>query len=129
MAGFFEGTELAAGAHVTTAEVRESRVALCEEQRASYYRAFAEHFRQKKWPALLFYYAKDEPKPEDYPLVIGQARLVRRAGQIPVLVTAPFSDTWKGAADILCPNLNCLFPRPGPVACSAIQSAYSLRAR
>ncbi len=128
MAGFFEGKELASGAHFTTAEVRESPVALSEEQRSSYYRAFAEHFRQKKWPALLFYYAKDEPRPEDYPLVIRQAQLVHRAGPIPVLVTAPFSETWKGVADILCPNLNCFFPRPGPLTCSAIQSADSLRA-
>src|SRR5262249_32196947 len=82
---------------------------------------------QKKWPVLLFYYAKDEPKPDEFPIVAAQAHRLHQAGRIPVLVTVPFSESWKGIADILCPNLNCFFARQGAATCSSVFSADVLR--
>lgn len=124
---FLEGTVLPSGARFTTAEVRDSRQASTDAEKTAYYRAFAEHFRDKGWKAQLFFYAKDEPKPEDYPLVRSQSARVRKAGGIPVLVTAPLDDALRGTADILTPTLNCFFARPGPQTCRNVQSLGTLR--
>jgi hypothetical protein len=129
MAPFFEGTALASGARFTTAEVRDSRQASTDAEKTAYYRAFAEHFREKGWTAQLFFYAKDEPKPEDVPLVRSQAKRVRAAGRIPVLVTAPLDDALRGSADILTPTLNCFFTRPGPQTCRNVQPLATLRGK
>jgi hypothetical protein len=95
----------------------------------AYYRAFAEHFRRKGWAAQLFFYAKDEPKPEDVPLVRQQSARARAAGNIPVLVTAPLDDELRGSADILTPTLNCFFPRSGPQTCRHVLPISKLRAQ
>lgn len=126
---FLEGTALPSGARFTTAEVRDSRQASTDEEKTAYYRAFAEHFRKKGWTAQLFFYAKDEPKPEDVPLVRAQSTRVRKAGGIPVLVTAPLDDALRGAADIVTPTLNCFFPRPGPQTCHNVMSIATLRGK
>lgn len=129
MAPFLEGTLLSSGARFTTAEVRDNKQAVTEEEKVAYYRAFAEHFRQKGWPAQLFFYAKDEPKPEDVPLVLAQSRRVRAAGGSRVLITSPFDDTLAPAADILAPTLNCFHPRSGPATCPAVHELAELRAK
>jgi hypothetical protein len=128
VAPFLEGKVLPSGARFTTAEIRENPKALASGRAVDYYRAFADHFHQR-WKALLFYYAKDEPKPQDFPLVAEQARRVHGAGGIPVLVTVPYSDQWVGIADILCPTLNCFFARPGPQTCASVHTAEDLRKR
>lgn len=129
MAPFFDGTLLPSGARFTTAEVRDSRQCKTEEEKVAYYRAFAEHFRRKGWSAQLFFYAKDEPKPEDVPLVKAQSARVRKAGSIPVLVTAPLDEALRGTADILTPTLNCFFPRSGPETCRNVLPLSKLRSR
>ncbi|SEL97407.1 protein of unknown function [Stigmatella aurantiaca] len=129
MAPFLDGSLLPSGARFTTADVRDSRKASTEEEKVAYYRAFAEHFKSKGWDAQLFFYAKDEPKPEDVPLVHTQSKRVRAAGKIPVLVTSPLDEALKGTADILTPTLNCFFPRPGPQTCRNILPISKLRAR
>ncbi|XXF75847.1 DUF4091 domain-containing protein [Myxococcaceae bacterium GXIMD 01537] len=126
---FLSGTVLPSGARFTSAEVRDSRQASTDAEKTAYYRAFAEHFRDKGWKAQLFFYAKDEPKPEDVPLVRSQARRVRAAGGIPVLVTAPLDDALRDSADILTPTLNCFFPRPGPQTCRNVVPLATLRGR
>lgn len=126
---FLEGKALPSGARLTTAEVRDSRQASTDAEKTAYYRAFAEHFRQKGWKAQLFFYAKDEPKPEDVPLVRAQASRVRGAGGIPVLVTAPLDDALRASADILTPTLNCFFPRPGPQTCRNVVPLATLRGK
>jgi hypothetical protein len=126
---FLDGSLLPSGARFTTAEVRDSRQASTDAEKTAYYRAFAEHFRQKGWPAQLFFYAKDEPKPEDVPLVHAQSKRVRAAGGIPVLVTSPLDDALRGTADILTPTLNCFYPRPGPRTCRNVLTPGTLRAR
>ncbi|WP_224245856.1 DUF4091 domain-containing protein [Hyalangium gracile] len=129
MAPFFEGSLLPSGARFTTAEVRDFRQASTEAEKVAYYRAFAEHFRSKGWSAQLFFYAKDEPKPEDVPLVKAQSSRVRAAGRIPVLVTSPLDDALRGTADILTPTLNCFFPRSGPQTCKNVLPIDKLRSR
>lgn len=129
MAPFLEGKALSSGARFTTAEVRDSRQARTEAEKVAYYRAFAEYFRKKGWSAQLFFYAKDEPKPEDVALVRSQSARVRKAGSVPVLVTAPLDEALRGTADILTPTLNCFFPRPGPQTCRNVLPLASLRGR
>ena len=126
---FLDGSLLPSGARFTSAEVRDSRQARTDAEKTAYYRAFAEHFKAKGWPAQLFFYAKDEPKPEDVPLVQAQSKRVRAAGGIPVLVTTPLDDALRGSADILTPTLNCFYPRPGPQTCRSVVGASTLRSR
>ncbi|MFP2911059.1 DUF4091 domain-containing protein [Pyxidicoccus sp. 3LFB2] len=129
MGPFLDGSLLPSGARFTTAEVRDNKQAGTDAEKAAYYRTFVEHFRKKGWPAQLFFYAKDEPKPEDVPLVHAQAKRVRAAGGIPVLVTSPLDDALRGAADILTPTLNCFYPRPGPQTCRNVLTSRTLRGR
>ncbi len=145
MGPLLEGRALPSGARLTSAEVRDSPQATTDAQKAAYYRAFAEHFREKGWSAQLFFYAKDEPKPEEAPLVRAQAARVRAASapraagkaaaaaaaapRIPVLVTAPLDEAFRSSADILTPTLNCFFPRPGPQTCRNVVPLATLRGR
>jgi Domain of unknown function (DUF4091) len=127
---FLEGTAMPSGARFTTTEVRDNPQARTDTEKAAYYRAFAEHFRKKGWRAQLFFYAKDEPKPEDVALVRAQALRVRTASKdVPVLVTAPLDDALRGSADILSPTLNCFFPRPGPQTCRNVVPTRTLRGK
>lgn len=130
LAPFLEGTALPSGARFTTTDVRDSPAARTDKEKAAYYRALAEHFREKGWRARLFFYAKDEPKPEDVPLVRAQAQRVRAANKdVPVLVTTPLDDALRGSADILAPTLNCFFPRPGPQTCRNVLPLKALRGK
>ncbi|MBM4379498.1 MAG: DUF4091 domain-containing protein [Deltaproteobacteria bacterium] len=116
LAPFLEGTALPSGALFTTGEVRDDP-RLPPEARAQLYRAIKRHLLEKGWPALLFFYAKDEPTAADFPFVHRQARAVRQGSRIPVLVTAPLDGRVLGAADVLAPVLNCFYPWPGPATC------------
>ncbi len=130
MAPLLDGSLLPSGARFTTAEVRECHQCSTDAEKIAYYRAFAEHFRSKGWSAQLFFYAKDEPKPADVPLVKAQSSRVRAAGAgIPVLVTSALDDALRGSADILSPTLNCFFPRPGPQTCRTVLPIDTLRAK
>jgi hypothetical protein len=126
MAPFFEGSALPNGARFTSAEVRDLPRAAGDALRLSHYQRFAAHFRARQWGAQLFLYAKDEPRPEDVPLVLEQSRRARAAG-VPLLVTTPYGGPLAGAADILCPTLNCFFRRPGPQTCPSVVPADRLR--
>jgi hypothetical protein len=127
MAPFLEGTVLPSGARFTSTDVRDSKAAKTDEEKVAYYRAFREHFEKKGWKTQLFFYAKDEPKPEELQLVRTQAKRVREASNIPVLVTSPLDSALEGAADILTPTLNCFFPRKGPETCKNVQPTQALR--
>lgn len=127
---FMEGTALPSGARFTTVDVRDSKAARTDEEKAAYYRAFAEHLRERGWKAQPFFYAKDEPKPEDVALVRTQAQRVRASGgQVPVLVTAPLDEALRDSADILAPNLTCFYPRPGPQTCRSVVPMEQLRGK
>ncbi|MBI3184769.1 MAG: DUF4091 domain-containing protein [Myxococcales bacterium] len=128
MAPFLDGTALPSGARFNTADVRDWLRAPSDEARVAYYRAFRDHFLARGWKARLFFYAKDEPRPEDHPLVLAQSIRARKA-DLPVLVTGPADESLIGAADILCPNLNCFFPRPGLSTCRNVLPAPALRPR
>jgi hypothetical protein len=75
-----------------------------------------------------FFYAKDEPRPEDVPVVLAQSSRARASG-VPVLVTSPYDPALADAADIFAPALNCFFPRPGPQTCRAVMPVHELRAK
>lgn len=124
---FLEGKALPNGARFTTTEVRPNPWLKTEEERRAYLKAFREHFDQKGWTAQLFFYAKDEPKPEDVPLVLQQSREARTVKRLPVLVTAPLHEQLTPAADIVSPVLNCFYERSGPKTCPRITSPEELR--
>jgi hypothetical protein len=127
MGPLFEGTALPSGARFTTAEIRKNASLKTPEQREAYLKAWREHFASKGWKDVrLFYYAKDEPKPADRPLVLEESREARAAG-IPVLVTSALDDVLTPAADIVTPTLNCFFARPGPKTCEVVTSSNALR--
>lgn len=130
MAPFLDGSLLPSGARFTTSDVRDNKKAITDAEKSAYYRAFQQHFEDKGWKAQLFFYAKDEPKPEDVPLVRAQSKRVREAGaHIPVLVTTPLDAALQGSADILAPTLNCFYPRPGPQTCRTVANVATVRSR
>ncbi|NOK31901.1 DUF4091 domain-containing protein [Corallococcus exercitus] len=130
MGPFLDGTVLPSGARFTTADVRDNRKASTDAEKTAYYRAFQKHFEDKGWKAQLFFYAKDEPKAEDVPLVKAQAKRVRDAGgTIPVLVTTALDPAFNGSVDILTPIINCFYPREGPQTCRNVANAATARTR
>ncbi|HVE86743.1 MAG TPA: DUF4091 domain-containing protein [Myxococcales bacterium] len=113
---FLDGTALPSGARFTTLDARGPLA------------AWTHRFSKRLATAQPFFYAKDEPRPEDVGLVLRQSAEARAAG-LPVLVTSPYDERLAPAADILAPNLNCFFPRPGPQTCKTVLPAAALRAR
>jgi hypothetical protein len=127
MSAVLDGTALPSGARATTVDLRDDR-RLPPDQRLAYLRAWPAHFRARGWPALLWYYAKDEPRPKDDALVRSQSAWVRAAGDIPLLVTSYRSELWE-AADIVSPPIPCFFPRPGLDICRGAAPTAQIRAR
>ncbi len=124
---FLEGTALPSGARFTTTEVRQNPWLKTEAERLAYLRAFRKHFDEKGWNAQLFFYAKDEPKPEDVPQVLRESREARTVGRLPVLVTHWIDETLTPAADIVSPTLNCFFKRAGPQTCPKVTPVEGMR--
>ncbi|GMT96275.1 hypothetical protein KH5H1_03940 [Corallococcus caeni] len=130
MGPFLDGTLLPSGARFTTADVRDNRKASTDAEKTAYYRAFQKHFEDKGWKAQLFFYAKDEPKAADVPLVKAQAKRVHDAGgTIPVLVTTALDPAFNGSVDILTPIINCFYPREGPQTCRTVANTATARTR
>ncbi|MBX5480977.1 MAG: DUF4091 domain-containing protein [Myxococcaceae bacterium] len=127
MGPLLEGKALPNRARFTTAEVRPNPWLKTREEQRAYLRAWREHFDQNGWTAQLFVYAKDEPKPEDRPLVLAQAEDAHSVERLPVLVTAPLDDELTPVADIVTPTLNCFYARPGPKTCPRITAPRALR--
>ena len=127
MADVLGGTALASGARFTTTEVRDDR-RLTPAERIAYLRAWQAHFSERGWPQLLWYYAKDEPKPADDALVQAESALTHAVGNLPILVTSFRSSLWD-TADIVAPVMVCFFPRPGRSLCPGAQPASRVRAR
>ena len=119
------GTALPSGARATTAEVRDD-FRLSTAERVAYLRAWQAHFAERSWPQLLWYYAKDEPKPPDDALVRAESALTHAVGKLPILVTSFRPELWE-AADIVAPVMVCLFPRPGRPLCKGAEPASRVR--
>ncbi|HZH03215.1 MAG TPA: glycoside hydrolase domain-containing protein [Myxococcaceae bacterium] len=124
---FLSGRVLPNGARFTSIEIKENPKTVTPRERGQYWQKVLEHFREKGWKAQPFFYAKDEPKPQDYPTVLAQAARLHEARGVPVLVTSPFEPSMAKAADILCPNLNCFFTRSGAQTCKNVQPMAQLR--
>ncbi|HSP18950.1 MAG TPA: DUF4091 domain-containing protein [Myxococcaceae bacterium] len=127
MSAVFDGTALPSGARATTAEVRDDR-RLGTAERVAYLRAWQAHFAARRWPQLLWYYAKDEPTPEDDAQVRAEAALTQEVGGLPLLVTSFRSSLW-ASADLVAPVMVCLFPRPGRPICPGAEPPSGVRAR
>jgi hypothetical protein len=122
VADFLDGTvfgrgEPLAGARATSIDLR-TLGELSEAQRVLYWRAWAEHFRERGWLDRLFLYVWDEPTPEVYPAILRQARLLRRADrQLRSLLTEPLAADLAAEIDLWVPLLNCLDERRGAETC------------
>jgi len=127
MAEVLGGTALRSGARFTTTEVRDDW-RLTTAERIAYLRAWQAHFAERGWRQLLWYYAKDEPKPDDDPRVRAESALTHAVGNLPILVTSFRSSLWD-AADIVAPVMVCLFPRPGRSLCPGAEPVSRVRAR
>lgn len=115
LAPFLEGKALPSGARATTTELRTHPGLASDEERVAYWRAIVAHHRARGWEALLFDYARDEPKREELPAVLARAKLVKKADPaIRVLLTASLDPALVGAVDLWAPNLNCLFVKERP---------------
>jgi hypothetical protein len=102
------------GARATTVELPTNRVLQTDQQRILYWRAVANHFRQRGWIDRLFNYLWDEPKPESYGALLDRGRLVHAADPgLKNLVTAPFNEKWTNVIDIWVPVVNCFTTKPG----------------
>lgn len=88
---------------------------LTDDERVLYWRAWAEHFRERGWLDRLFLYLPDEPQaPDDYPEVLRLARLARRAdSELPTLVTEQYVPGLSEAIDLWVPLVQCIEERPG----------------
>ena len=112
---FLSGAALPSGARATTTELRTHPALASDDERVAYWRAIARHHEARGWDALLFDYARDEPRREELPAVAARARLVRRADpRIAVLLTSSFDPSLDGLVDLWTPNLNCLFVKDRP---------------
>lgn len=110
-----EGKLLPSGAKATTAELRTHPALESDEERIRYWRSIASHHQQKGWGAILFDYAKDEPKRSELPEIAKRARLVKRASaSIRVLLTASLDPSLVSHVDLWTPNLNCLWIKERP---------------
>jgi len=124
---FLSGTALPSGARFTTLQLHDLGKSSTEAEKSAYLRAVRAHLDAKGFSGDVFFYAKDEPRPEDYPLVRAQSRAVRGAKGVRTLVTSAFDRRLAPEADILAPPLNCFFERSGPQTCTAPMSAAALR--
>lgn len=125
---FLSGKALDSGARFTTLQLIDD-LKLDERQRSLYLSAVREHVKSKGFEGEVFFYAKDEPRPEDHPLVRAQSRAVRGAKGVRLLLTSPFDPRIDATADILAPPLNCFFPRKGPDTCPQVVPAEKARER
>jgi len=123
---FLQGKALPNGARFSSLDFREQKAARTPAEEKAYAEAFRKHLTQLGWNGQLFFYAKDEPKEADYPLVLSQSARMR-AAKIPVLITSPDDARLTPAADFLSPTLNCFFERRGPQTCKTVRSVEALR--
>lgn len=79
-----------------------------------YWKAFAQHFRDKGWFDRLFYYLWDEPKPDKFAELLKEGELVHMADPgIRNLVTASYRAEWSPVVDVFAPLINCFATKAG----------------
>ena len=127
LGAYLGGTALPSGARATNVQVHDDR-RLSPSERVAYFHAWQAHFAERRWPQLLWYYAKDEPSRADEELVRSQSALTHDVGGLPILVTSYRQEMWS-LADIVAPVMVCFYPRPGPPLCRGAQPVSQVRAR
>jgi hypothetical protein len=116
---FLDGTaihpnEPLAGAKATTVDLPRNETLQTDQQKIVYWRAVANHFRQKGWFSRLFNYLWDEPKQVDSAELLRRGRLVHSADpEIKNAVTASLHRDWVDVVDIWIPLVNCFASRQG----------------
>jgi hypothetical protein len=102
------------GARATAVDLPTHRGLQTDQQRILYWRAVANHFRQRGWIDRLFNYVWDEPKPDSYPPMLERGRLVHSADRdLKNLVTASLNEKWIDVIDIWVPLVNCFAAKAG----------------
>lgn len=70
-----------------------------------YWAGWAQHFREKGWNDVLFYYLPDEPRPDMYPALRDLAARLHTADEdLQPMVTEQFEEGLAGDVDIWCPD-------------------------
>lgn len=121
------------GARFTSIDLR-TPPDLADAERVLYWRAWAEHFRERGWLDRLFIYLMDEPAgPEAYRQVHHLAQLARQADpELRTLLTEQRVPSLAGWVDVWVTLVNCLEERPGhegPCEETVPRAAYRAAAR
>ncbi len=78
-----------------------------EERKVQFLRQLSAHLREKGWLGKGYNYIYDEPRPEQYGLVVEEARLWRQADpRLKILLTEQVEDELIGSVDIWTPVLD-----------------------
>lgn len=115
------------GARVTSTDV-VTAAGMDDRQTVLYWRAWADHFRERGWLDRLFLYLPDEPGVDDYPEVARRAGLARRADpELATLLTEQLVPELAGRVDRWTTLINCLGHGCGPSPCerSVGREAYA----
>ena len=76
-----------------------------DEQIIAYWRGFAEEFDSRGWFDKLFLYMLDEPRPDEYDILIADAAKLHEANpNLKAMATEQVTDALKGSVDIWCPD-------------------------
>ncbi len=99
-----DGALMDTGAEFTSASL--PRPNLSDHQKVLYWRAYAEHYREKGWLEKLYLYLPDEPTPDQYPDVAHLADLLHEADpDLRAMVTEQLAEPLFGHIDIWCPDV------------------------
>jgi len=99
-----DGGLLDTGAAFSAANI--PMTSLSNEMKVLYWRAYAEHYREKGWLDKLYLYLPDEPTPDEYPRVAQLANMLHEADpDLRAMVTEQLAEPLFGPIDIWCPDV------------------------
>ena len=99
-----DGTLLPTGAEFTSVDL--PRPGLSDHQKMLYWRAYAEHYREKGWLEKLYLYLPDEPTPDEYPVLAQLADLLHEADPaLRAMATEQLAEPLFGHVNVWCPDV------------------------
>jgi hypothetical protein len=103
---YLDGTLEAELPPATSIQFAPAQTGLSEQELPDYWRAVAEHFRERGWLAKAFYYLPDEPLRRQYPGVRQAAKRIKSiVPAVKTLLTKQFTPELTGSVDIWCPDI------------------------
>jgi hypothetical protein len=103
---YLDGTLEAELPPATSIRFAPAQTGLSKPELPDYWRAVAEHFRQRGWLAKAFYYLPDEPLRRQYPDVRQAAKRIKSiVPELKTLLTKQFTPALAGSVDIWCPDI------------------------